>query len=206
MNNQAIQNVYIIDDDEAVRDAMSMLLDAENIPHTSYLDADDFLRAYHENMRGCLILDIRMPGTTGLELQQQLVTKGSKLPIIFITGHGDIPMAVQAMRLGAFDFLRKPIEENSFIEQISKALDQESNHWQANQDNAGIRQLVNSLTQREKEIFLLVTEGQANKIIASNLSISERTVEVHRSQVMKKLKAKTLAELVRIYMQVEDQI
>lgn len=206
MNNQAIQNVYIIDDDEAVRDAMSMLLDAENIPHASYLDADDFLRAYHENMRGCLILDIRMPGTTGLELQQQLVTKGSKLPIIFITGHGDIPMAVQAMRLGAFDFLRKPIEENSFIEQISKALDQESNHWQANQDNAGIRQLVNSLTQREKEIFLLVTEGQANKIIASNLSISERTVEVHRSQVMKKLKAKTLAELVRIYMQVEDQI
>lgn len=197
------QLVYVIDDDEAVRDSMGMLLESADLPYRCFASANHFLDELDGSQRGCLVLDIRMPGMTGLELQQQLARIGSSLPIIFITGHGDVPMAVEAMRQGALDFLRKPVKEADFLERIAHALDQESGNWHQKTDREQARRRIDSLTLREREIFQLVADGMANKAIASDLGISERTVEVHRAQVMKKLDARTLAQLVRIYLQAE---
>jgi len=197
------QLVYVIDDDEAVRDSMCMLLESADLPYRCFDSADHFFAARDGSERGCLVLDIRMPGMTGLELQARLAQIGSSLPIIFITGHGDVPMAVEAMRQGALDFLRKPVNEEHFLERIASALDQESGSWHQKLDREQTRQRIDSLTEREHEVFQLVADGLANKAIASKLGISERTVEVHRAQVMKKLDARTLAQLVRIHLQSE---
>lgn len=199
------QQVFIIDDDDAVRDAMSMLLEADTIPHCCFETADDFLDFFDGNQRGCLVLDIRMPGVSGLELQAKLKQLNSSLPIIFMTGHGDVPMAVEAMRQGAVDFMRKPIVESDLLERIKQALHQESGIRNQIETQEKMQALVASLTQREYQIFEHVAEGIANKAIASELDISERTVEVHRSQVMKKLGVKTLAQLVRLHLQVAGQ-
>jgi len=197
------QLVYIIDDDEAVRDSMGMLLESADLPYRCFASADSFLEEHDDSQRGCVVLDIRMPGMTGIDLQMKLSQAGSSLPIIFITGHGDVPMAVEAMRRGAFDFLRKPINEEGFLERIANALDRETGDWQQKLDRDQARQRIAGLSEREREVFELVAEGMANKRVASELGISERTVEVHRSQVMKKLGAKTLAQLVRIHLQSE---
>ena len=197
------QMVYVIDDDEAVRDSMGMLLESADLPYRCFDCAERFIDEHNGSQRGCLVLDIRMPGMTGLELQQKLAQLGSSLPIIFITGHGDVPMAVEAMRQGALDFLRKPVSEENFLERIVDALDRESGNWHQKVDRELMRQRIDSLTEREHEVFQLVAEGLANKAIASELGISERTVEVHRAQVMKKLDARTLAQLVRIHLQSE---
>lgn len=194
----SLQTVYIIDDDEAVRDSMSMLLEVIDITSSCFENANEFLDGYSGVERGCLILDIRMPGLTGMELQKKLNLTGSVLPIIFMTGHGDVPMAVEAMREGAFNFLRKPINEAELIEHIELAFKQELILWSEKQDRDLFSRKLESLTPRETEIFNLVAEGLSNKIIADQLHISERTVEVHRSQVMKKLDVRTLADLVRV--------
>ncbi len=200
---QPRQLVYIIDDDEAVRDSMGMLLESADLEYRCFASAEDFIAQHDSSQRGCLVLDIRMPGMTGIELQQRLKSIGSSLPIVFITGHGDVAMAVEAMRQGALDFLRKPVDEEAFLERIAYALDQESGDWHQKLDREQASQRIASLTEREREVFHLVAEGVANKAVAVNLGISERTVEVHRSQVMKKLEARTLAQLVRIYLQAE---
>jgi FixJ family two-component response regulator len=197
------QLVYVIDDDEAVRDSMGMLLESADLPYRCYASADSFLDEHDASQRGCLVLDIRMPGMTGLELQKQLTQIGSSLPIIFITGHGDVPMAVEAMRQGALDFLRKPVNEQGFLERIANALDRETGDWHQKLDRDQARQRIAALSEREQQVFRLVAEGCANKAVAADLGISERTVEVHRSQAMKKLGAKTLAQLVRIHLQSE---
>jgi two-component system response regulator FixJ len=202
-HNAQQQLVYIVDDDEAVRDSMGMLLESADLAYRCFSSADSFFDAHDGSQRGCLVLDIRMPGMTGLELQQKLTQIGSSLPIIFITGHGDVPMAVEAMRQGALDFLRKPVNEENFLQRIVHALDQESGNWHQKLDRDQAQQRIESLTEREREVFLLVAEGLANKVVASQLGISERTVEVHRAQVMKKLDARTLAQLVRIHLQSE---
>jgi two-component system, LuxR family, response regulator FixJ len=202
-DREAQQLVYVIDDDEAVRDSMCMLLESADLPCRCFDNADHFIRASDGSERGCLVLDIRMPGMTGLELQTRLTQIGSSLPIIFITGHGDVPMAVEAMRQGALDFLRKPVDEGHFLERIASALDQESGSWHQKLDREQTRARIDSLTEREGEVFHLVADGMANKAIAGELGISERTVEVHRAQVMKKLGAKTLAQLVRVHLQSE---
>jgi RNA polymerase sigma factor (sigma-70 family) len=200
---QPRQLVYIIDDDEAVRDSMGMLLESADLAYRCFASADDFIAEHDSSQRGCLVLDIRMPGMTGIELQRRLKSIGSSLSIVFITGHGDVAMAVEAMRQGALDFLRKPVDEEAFLERIAYALDQESGDWHQKLDREQASQRIASLTEREREVFHLVAEGVANKAVAVNLGISERTVEVHRSQVMKKLEARTLAQLVRIYLQAE---
>ena len=197
------QLVYVVDDDEAVRDSMSMLLESADLPFRCFDSADSFLDSQNGKERGCLVLDIRMPGMTGLELQKRLAQSGSSLPVIFMTGHGDVPMAVEAMRQGAFDFLRKPIAEADFLERIGNALEAETGNWHERVDRERAREQLASLTEREQEVFALVADGHANKAIAANLDISERTVEVHRANVMKKLEARTLAQLVRIYLQTE---
>jgi two-component system response regulator FixJ len=196
--NEIQQQVYIIDDDDAVRDAMGMLMESSGLVSKGFTEAQEFLDYYDGSQRGCLVLDIRMPGMTGLELQEKLKSQNSMLPIIFITGHGDIPMAVEAMRNGAIDFMRKPISESELLERIRYGFEHEVGMRSKAESGLSSLKLLQSLTKREQQVFHCVTDGQANKVIASNLDISERTVEVHRSQVMKKLGAGTLAQLVRI--------
>jgi two-component system response regulator FixJ len=198
MTETTKQQVFLIDDDEAVRDAMGMLLESSGLTYRSFACASDFLDDYSNDLRGCLVLDIRMPNMDGLELQSILNGQNSTLPIIFITGHGDIPMAVEAMRLGALDFMRKPINELNLLQAINQALGHETDIRKQIYDIQQLTLKLDALTQREQQIFERVANGQANKSIAFDLGISERTVEVHRAQVMKKLNVKTLAQLVRL--------
>ena len=196
-------NVFVVDDDESVRDAIGFLLDSVDITHTDFASADDFLEHYDSNEKGCLVLDIRMPGMSGLDLQAELLARDAQIPIIFITGHGDIPMAVEAMRRGAVDFIRKPFRDQELLDRIHEALNLDSERRQDADDIQSARQLIGELTPRETEIFERVCLGQANKVIAIELGISERTVEIHRSQVMHKTGARSLAELVRLKIRLE---
>jgi two-component system response regulator FixJ len=200
------QQVFIIDDDEAIRDSMSMLLDTVDLPHRCFATAAEFLDFYDGAQRGCLVLDIRMPGMSGLELQQRLNDVNAGLPIIFITGHGDIPMAVEAMRNGALDFMRKPFREQDLLDRVQQALEHEAGTREVLRDRAKVLERIATLTAREHEVFERVAKGQANKSIAFDLGISERTVEVHRAQVMKKLEVRTLAEMVRVKLDAERSV
>ena len=192
------QTVFIVDDDEGVRDALSMLLDTIGQAYELFSSAPEFLESYDESKGGCLVLDIRMPRMSGLELQEKLNEKGSLLPIIFITGHGDILMAVEAMRRGALDFIRKPFREQDLLDRINEALDFNAGKHKALLDRQQLLGKIALLSEREGEVFHRVADGEMNKVIAFDLGISQRTVEVHRSQVMKKLGVRTLAQLVRI--------
>jgi FixJ family two-component response regulator len=195
--------VYIVDDDEGVREGFGLLMETIGQAYEVYSSAIEFLEAYHPDMEGCLVLDIRMPRMSGLELQEKLKEKGSLLPIIFITGHGDIPMAVDAMRRGALDFIRKPFREQNLLDRINEALDIEAGKRQVLDDRKQVRARIESLSERERQVFDLVASGDMNKAIAMDLGISERTVEVHRAQVMKKLGMRTLAQLVRFKIEIE---
>lgn len=192
------QTVFIVDDDVGVRDGLCLLLESINQPCEVFESAFDFLDSYDPDRGGCLVLDIRMPRMTGLDLQEKLNQQGCSLPVIFITGHGDIPMAVEAMRRGALDFIRKPFREQDLLDRINEALNCDTDARQKRQEQKALADKVSSLTAREREVFHRVADGKMNKVIAQELKISERTVEVHRSQVMKKLGVKTLAQLVRI--------
>lgn len=198
------QTVFIVDDDEGVRDGLSLLLETVGQPCELYECGGDFLDAYDDNKRGCLVLDIRMPRMTGLDLQKKLQEMGSTLPIIFITGHGDIPMAVEAMRRGALDFIRKPFREHDLLERINEALGIDADAYRKACDREELAEKLSSLSDRELEVFDRVADGRMNKVIAADLGISERTVEVHRGQVMKKLGVRTLAQLVRIKIDIEQ--
>lgn len=197
------QIVYVVDDDEGIREGLSLLLETTGQLVQSYSNARDFLDDYDNTMRGCLILDIRMPRMTGLDLQKKLNDCGASLPIIFITGHGDIPMAVEAMRQGALDFIRKPFREQDLLDRINQALLIDVDRSKQEHDRSITLRKLAMLSEREQQIFERVAKGEMNKVIANELGISERTVEVHRSQVMKKLEVKTLAELVRFKLQEE---
>lgn len=197
------QTVFIVDDDEGIREGLSMLLETIGQPCELYSSALEFLESYDPNKSGCLVLDIRMPRMTGLDLQEKLKEIKSVLPIIFITGHGDIQMAVEAMRRGALDFMRKPFREQDLLDRINEALDSDAGKRKALVDRQQLNDKIASLTEREQQVFHRVANGEMNKVIAMDLAISERTVEVHRSQVMKKLKVRTLAQLVRIKMELE---
>jgi two-component system, LuxR family, response regulator FixJ len=190
--------VFVVDDDEPVRDAIGMLLDTVGMDYESYDSAQAFLDHYDPTRRGCLVLDIRMPGMSGLELQQRLVERSAPIPIVFITGHGDVPMAVEAMKRGAVDFIRKPFRDQELLDRIHEALAQEADQRAQARTLDDLHQRVASLTPREREVFLRVADGQANKVVAIELGISERTVEIHRSQVMQKTRARSLADLVRM--------
>ena len=190
--------VFIVDDDEPVRDAIAMLMESVGIAHETFANAQEFLDAYDNQREGCLVLDIRMPGMSGLELQERLVSGNAPIPIVFITGHGDIPMAVEAMKKGAVDFSRKPFRDQELLDRIHEALGVDENNRSAYEDLTAIRDKVATLTPRETEVFERVALGQANKVVAIDLGISERTVEIHRSQVMQKTQARSLADLVRM--------
>jgi FixJ family two-component response regulator len=192
------QIVLIVDDDEGVREGLGLMLESVGQPYRAYASAVEFLDAYDPGLSGCLILDIRMPRMSGLELQGKLKELGCVLPIIFITGHGDIPMAVDAMRQGALDFIRKPFREQNLLDRINEALEYDAGHREELLSKQQALEKVRSLSDLERAIFDRVTAGDMNKVIAADLGISERTVEVHRSHLKRKLGAKTLAQLIRI--------
>lgn len=196
--------VYVVDDDEPVRDSICMLLDTVGLEYESHADAQSFLDAYDQTRPGCLVLDIRMPGISGLDLQDRLLDIQAPIPIIFITGHGDIPMAVEAMRKGAVDFIRKPFRDQELLDQVNRALAVGQVQQTEHDLLAAAKARVEALTPREHEVFERVASGQANKVIALDLGISERTVEIHRSQVMQKTASRSLADLVRLRLQTES--
>ena len=198
------QIVYIVDDDIDVRESFGILMETVGQPYIAYDSAVAFLEDFHSDMRGCLVLDIRMPRMSGLELQQRLIEAGSLLPIIFITGHGDVPLAVEAMRRGALDFIRKPFGEQNLLDRVNEALDIEDGKRRHLTDKQELMRRFESLSERELEVLELVAQGKMNKVVASDLGISERTVEAHRSHMMQKLGIQTLAQLVRLKIDAEN--
>lgn len=197
------QIVYIVDDDPDVRESFTILMETVGQPFKEYDSAQAFLSDYHEDMRGCLVLDIRMPRMSGLDLQNKLNDEGSLLPIIFITGHGDITLAVEAMRRGAIDFIRKPFHDQNLLDRINEALDIEDGKRKLLMDKRQLQDRFNSLSDRELEVLELVAQGKMSKVVADDLGISERTVEAHRSHIMHKLGIHTLAQLIRLKIQIE---
>ena len=198
------QIVYIVDDDTDVREGFGLLMETVGQRTKAYESAVAFLQDYHDGMRGCLVLDIRMPRMSGLELQQKLLERNTLLPIIFITGHGDVPLAVEAMRRGALDFIRKPFREQDLLDRINEALAIEDGKRRTQVDKQKVVEQFDSLSEREREVLELVADGKMNKVIAQDLGISERTVEVHRSHIMHKLGVQTLAQLVRLKIEAES--
>ena len=194
--------VMVVDDDAGVRNAMRILLKSVGIEATLYPSAQEFLAAHQPSQPGCLVLDIRMPGMSGLELQQQLNLRGAVIPVIFMTGHGDIPMAVEAMQHGAFDFLQKPFRDQELLDRVQRALIRDTENRARLRHTDRIRERLASLSPREREVLDLVTQGKANKMVAGDLGVSQRTVEIHRAHVMQKMEAGSLAELVRMMMAV----
>jgi FixJ family two-component response regulator len=202
MNNKSNNNqaVYIVDDDPAIRIAMQALLESVNIEHEIFASADEFLQDEGNHRSGCLVLDIRMPGLGGLELQDELISRGGTLPIIFITGHGDVPMAVDAMQKGAVDFIQKPFRDQELLDRIREALSTDKQRREEIDRQTEVIGRLERLTNREKEVFDLVVTGKPNKVIAYELDVSQRTVEIHRARVMEKMEARSLADLVRMHM------
>ena len=192
--------VFIVDDDAAIRFAMQALMDSVNLNHEIFASGDEFLEKMTEQRPGCLVLDIRMPGLGGLELQEELIKRGNTLPIIFITGHGDVPMAVEAMQKGAVDFIQKPFRDQELLDRIRDALATDEERREAQQHHAEVAGRLDRLTNREREVFDLVVTGKPNKVIAYELGVSQRTVEIHRARVMEKMQARSLADLVKMHM------
>lgn len=190
--------VFVVDDDEPVRDAIGMLLDTVGLQYQVFGNAQEFLDAYDPAQRGALVLDIRMPGMSGPDLQERLIEMEAGIPIVFITGHGDVPMAVEAMKRGAVDFIRKPFRDEELLKRINEALELGEEKLKQSEGLQEARAKIENLTPRETEVFGRVASGQANKVIAIELGISERTVEIHRSKAMQKTGSRTLADLVRL--------
>jgi len=190
--------VMVVDDDAGVRNAMRSLLKSVGLVAALYASAQEFLAAYDPAQPGCLVLDIRMPGMSGMELQQQLNLRGAVLPVIFMSGHGDIPMAVEAMQHGAFDFLQKPFRDQDLLDRIQKAIAKDGERREALGERERIKVHLESLTDREREVMDLMTQGKQNKAIAQDLGVSPRTIEIHRARVMEKMNAQSVAELVRM--------
>ena len=196
--------VFIVDDDEAMRDALDTLIRSVGMRTSLHASADEFLAAYDPEQPGCLVLDERMPGMSGLDLQDALAEQGIKLPVIIITGHGDIPMAVQAMRAGAVDFLEKPFREQELLHRIHQAIEQDARTRRDRAAKAEITARLASLTPREGQVLDLVVAGKPNKAIAGELGLSHKTVEFHRAKIMDKMRADNVAELVRMVLAAES--
>jgi two-component system, LuxR family, response regulator FixJ len=190
--------VSVVDDDVAARSSLRLLLKSLGLAVTAYESAAAFLAAYDPEQPGCLLLDIRMPEMSGLELQQRLNQRGNISPIIFVTGHGDVPMAVEAMQRGAFDFLSKPFRDQDLLDRVQRALTKDRSRREELRGNEAIRERFDALTPREHDVLKLVTTGAPNKIIAHRLGISQRTVEIHRAHLMEKMHADSLAELIHM--------
>jgi FixJ family two-component response regulator len=190
--------VYVVDDDEGVRDSLQWLLEGKDFRVRCYDSAESFLSRYDAREVACLIVDIRMGGMTGLELQDRLVERKSPLPIVFITGHGDVPMAVNTMKKGAMDFIQKPFQEEALVNLVERMLEQAKEAFAGHQQSASRDALLAKLTSRETQVLERIVAGRLNKQIADDLGISIKTVEAHRANIMEKLGANTVADLLKI--------
>lgn len=198
MTDTPRQYVFIVDDDEAIRDSLAWLLESHDLAVRHYESAQAFLDQCDPALSGCLVLDVRMPDMSGLELHERLRERGSTWPVVFITGHGDVPMAVSALKRGAVDFIEKPFRDEEMLELIRKCLLTDAETRQRQQRDAALRQRAASLTEREREVMQLIVAGNLNKEIADQLGISVKTVEVHRGRVMEKMAARNAADLVQL--------
>ena len=190
--------VHIVDDDDAMRDSLKWLLESRGLEVELYATGDEFLHAFDIGFCGCLVLDVRMHGMSGLDLYDRLRARGCTLPVIFITGHGDVPMAVSALKKGAADFIEKPFNDQDILDLIDTCMQQDLAAAVKRAESASVAQRLESLTQREQEVLGMVVGGKLNKQIADELGISIKTVEVHRSRVMQKMGANSVAELVQL--------
>jgi two-component system response regulator FixJ len=202
MTGSPHSQVYVVDDDAAVRASLGALLEAAGLGARVFASAEEFLATVDEGTRGCLLLDVRMPGMSGLELQRVLQDRGVRIPVIIITGHGDIAMAVRAMKAGAADFLEKPFEPRVLLDRIRGCLEDEARAHVQVRHVEEVTALLDRLTGREREVLELMVTGHASKAIAFRLGISEKTVDVHRFNLMKKTGARSVAELVRLWLRV----
>lgn len=195
-----VPTVFIVDDDQAVRDSLRLLMNSAELPVESFADAREFLAAVTVDRPGCLVLDVRMPEIDGLELQRQLAARGSRLPIIILTGHGDVPMAVEALRAGALDFIQKPFESRVLLQRIEEAIAIDSRLRNQNTDRTEIELRLARLTPRENEVLGLIVDGLPTKAIAASLGSSFNTVQNQRASILKKMQAESVADLVRMVM------
>lgn len=195
--------VFIVDDDAAMRDSLGFLIGSVGRRAETYASAEDFLAAYSNERPGCIVLDVRMPGLSGLELMEKLNEDRFAPPVVLVTGHGDIPMAVRALKAGAFDFIEKPFSDQVLLERIQQALQQDTVERSGERDRADIERKAARLTARENQVFELVVAGKPNKVVASDLGLSQKTVEVHRAHVMEKMRAESFADLVKMAVTLE---
>ena len=196
MNTQV--TVFVVDDDRAVRDSLALLVQSVGLEVETFAGAGEFLDAYRPDRPGCLITDIRMPGMSGLDLQERLTEDGYHIPVIVLTGFGDVPAAVRALKGGAVDFVEKPFNPQALLDLVQQAIARDTELREQAAREADVAERVALLTPREQEVMALVVAGKANKVVAIDLAISERTVELHRGRIMKKMQARSLAELMRI--------
>jgi two-component system response regulator TtrR len=201
--NQA--TVFVIDDDPAIRDSLRWLIEAAGFNVKIYPSAKEFLKKLNSNQRGCLVLDVRMPEIGGLELQKLLSEKNNPLPIIFISAHGNVPEAVSALHEGAIDFLIKPFDSQLLLKRIQSSIDLDRRKYEARQKQEEIATRLAQLTSRERQVMDLIVIGKANKVVAAELGISTKTVEIHRARVMEKLKARNLADLIYLTHRLKDE-
>jgi two-component system, LuxR family, response regulator FixJ len=197
--------VYIVDDDEGMRHALTLLMTTVGYNAIAFAKPSEFLAKFDTDQHACLVLDVRMPEMSGLEVQQQLNRSGALLPVIMMTGHGDIPMAVQSMKDGAFDFLQKPCRDQELLDRINAALKQDRENRAMLEQQADLKRRAESLTPREREVMNLVVDGKANKVVAIDLGLSERTVEIHRANVMEKMGARSVAHLVKMQLKLSGE-
>lgn len=197
------RTVFIVDDDEGVRTSLGILLDSVGYRPVAFASAREFLERYDPDQPGCLLLDIRMPDMSGMDLQRELAARAIFLPVIFITGHGDVAMAVDAMKNGAFDFLQKPFGHQELLARIGPALEADADARQTLARKEELARRHAALTPREKEVMGMIVSGHANKVIAQDLGLSERTVEIHRARVMDKMGTRSLAHLVRMALEMQ---
>jgi two-component system response regulator FixJ len=199
-----LPTIYVVDDDDGMRRALDTLLSTVGYKTAVFSRPSEFLSQFKPEVHSCLVLDIRMPEMSGLEVQQQLNRRGSMLPVIFITGHGDVPMAVQAMKEGAFEFIQKPFRDQDLLDRINHALKQDADNRTNAARRSEVQHRVESLTPREKQVMNFIVDGSANKVIAIDLGLSERTVEIHRAKVMEKMGARSVAHLVKLHLTLAD--
>ena len=197
--------VYVVDDDASVRESLCWLLESENLKTRCFASATEFLDAFEAGWHGCIALDVRMPGMSGLELQEQLSKRGNHLPIIIITGHADVPMAIRAMKAGAADFIEKPYSDDLVLQSIRRALDTADRDRELQEEQQTLRQRMDGLSDRERQVLARVVDSKSNKTIAAELGVALKTVETHRSRIMVKMKAKSLSDLVRAVLLVQGQ-
>ncbi len=197
--------VFVVDDDDAVRNSMRWLVESVGLPVETYASAREFLDTHDPNRPGCLVLDVRMPGMSGLELQEKLVESGIVIPIIVVTGHGDVPTAVRAIKAGAVEFIEKPVNDQLLLDTIQRCIDKDTEYRQASAARSAIEARYLLLTPRECEVMAQVVAGDSNKVIARNLGLSAKTIEAHRAAVMRKMEADSLANLVHMAIACEDQ-